>query len=110
MVFLTVSTGGKNLQYRMGYSAGRDNRGEAFAERGDGSWLSEIRGKCAIGEFLLAATDKGIVRLETDLGKIVKTKEFPDTEPFVNAESHLFPGKDGLYAVDEKEIKLLKMI
>ena len=83
---------------------------EAQAERGDGSWLSELRGKCAIGKILLAATDDGIVRLEADAGKIIKTKEFPDTEPFVSAESHLFPGQDGLYAVDEKEIRLLKMI
>ena len=83
---------------------------EAQAERGDGSWLSELRGKCAIGGFLLAATDNGIVRLEADSGKIIKTKEFPDTDPFVSAESRLFPSKDGLYAVDEKEIKLLKII
>jgi len=82
---------------------------EAQAERGDGSWLSELRGKCAIGKILLAATDDGIVRLEADAGKIIKTKEFPDTEPFVSAESHLFPGQDGLYAVDEKEIKFLKI-
>lgn len=108
--FLAVSTGGKILHYGWAIRPDGTIEGEAFAERGDESWLSEIRGKCAIGKFLLAATDEGIVRLETDSGKIVKTKEFPDTEPFVSAESHLFAGKDGLYAVDEKEIKFLKII
>lgn len=108
--FLAVSTGGKILHYGWVIRPDGTIEGEAFAERGDGSWLSKIRGKCAIGKFLLAATDEGIVRLEADLGKIVKTKEFPDTEPFVSAESHLFPGKDGLYAADDKEIKLLKLL
>ncbi|MEK7090376.1 MAG: hypothetical protein AAB930_02195, partial [Patescibacteria group bacterium] len=46
----------------------------------DGSWLSNIYGKCAIGNMLFAATDDGIVRVEIGNGQIIKTKEFPDTE------------------------------
>lgn len=76
---------------------------------GDGSWLSTIHGKCAIGNMLFSATDDGIVRVEVDSDQIVKTKEFPDTEPFVDSSSQLFIGKEGLYAVKEKEITLLKI-
>jgi H/ACA ribonucleoprotein complex subunit 3 len=79
------------------------------AEANDGSWLSTLRGKCLAGKFALAATDDGIVRLETQYGKIVETKKFPDTEPFVDSSKHLFPGKDGLYVVGNRDITILKI-
>lgn len=89
-----------------------DRTGTVLAEDqgspGNGDWLSGIRGKCASGNFLLAATDNGIVRLEAANGKITKTKEFPNTEPFVNAGSHIFLEPDGgLYVVSGHEISLL---
>lgn len=89
----------------------RDGKIEATAqaEKGNGTWLSNLRGKCAAGNFLLVATDDGIVRVEPDNGQIVKVKEFPDTEPFVDAECQLFSGKEGLYVVNRKDIKILKM-
>jgi len=81
----------------------------AEAEAGDGSWLAQIDGKCAAGAFLLAATDDGIVRVEVDGGRIVKTREFPDTETFVDAGCRLLPGRDGLYVVDRQEVRLLRI-
>lgn len=81
----------------------------AEATAGDGSWLSALRGKTAAGAWLFAATDDGIVRLEAENGKIVVKKEFPDTEPFVNAAVHLFVGPQGLYVVTPQEIRLLKI-
>jgi len=83
--------------------------GTAEATAGDGSWLGALRGKTAAGAWLFAATDDGIIRLEVDNGKIVVTKEFPDTEPFVNAGCHLFVGPQGLYVVSQREIRLLKI-
>mgnify|MGYP001595062260 CR=1 FL=1 len=83
--------------------------GMAETTAGDGSWLSNIYGKCALGSMLFSATDDGIVRVEIDGGQIVKTKEFPDTEPFVDATTQLFIGKEGLYAVRGKEVMLLKI-
>lgn len=76
---------------------------------GDGSWLGTIRGKCAAGNFMLAATDNGIVRIEPTGGTLAITKEFPDTEPFVDSGCHIYPSKNGLYVVSRKEIKLLKI-
>lgn len=88
-----------------------DGQIEASAEtlEGDGSWLGTLRGKCAAGNFLLAATDDGLVRVECNQGNIVETKRFPDTEPFVDTSCHLFPGKEGLYVVSRNEIRLLQM-
>lgn len=79
----------------------------AEAEEGDGSWLSRLRGKCALGKFLFVATDEGLVRVEPNGDSIAVTAEFPDTEPFVSSGSHLFAG-DGIYVVDRNEIKLLQ--
>lgn len=79
------------------------------AQEGDGSWLGTLRGKCAAGNFLLAANDDGIVRVEVANGQIAETTKFPDTEPFVDASCHLFPGRDGVYVVSRNEIRLLQM-
>ncbi len=89
----------------------RDGATLATAEMpdGDDSWLGTIRGKCAIGNFLLCATDEGIVRVELSNGQIVQTREFPDTEPWVDSGSHLFPGPNGLYVVKRKEVFLLQI-
>jgi hypothetical protein len=83
---------------------------QAQAQEGDGSWLGTIRGKCASGNFLLAATDTGIVRVESDgSGNLVQTREFPDTEPFVSTNVHLFPGAQGVYVVGTSEVRLLRI-
>lgn len=79
------------------------------ARTNDGSWLGKIRGKCAVGDYLLCATDDGIVRLEPSKGKITIAREFPDTEPFVHTGCHLFPGADGLYVVSRQRIHKLKI-
>ncbi len=78
-------------------------------EAEEAGWLSTVRGKFAVGRFLLAATDEGIVRVEVENGRIVKTREFPDTEPFVNAGCHLLAGHEGIYVIDRQEINHLKI-
>lgn len=83
---------------------------QAQTQEGDGSWLGTIRGKCAAGNFLFAATDTGIVRVESDgSGNIVQTREFPDTEPFVSTNVHLFASAQGVYVVGTNEIRLLRI-
>lgn len=89
----------------------RDGSVQAISEadQGDGSWLGEIRGKCAAGKYLFSVTDDGIVRLEASAGAIKKTAEYPDTEPFVHTGCYLHPAKDGLHVVDRSEIRLIKI-
>ena len=79
------------------------------ATHGDGTWLGSIHGACAAGSALLAPTDAGIIRLEAHNGAIQETRTFPDTEPFVSAESKLYGTQDGLYVVNSNEIWLLRL-
>jgi hypothetical protein len=81
----------------------------AQGEAGDGTWLAALRGKCAAGNFLLAATDEGLVRLEPSGGSILKTRVFSDTEPFVDGGSQLFAGRRGVYIVEPRRIQVLTM-
>lgn len=87
----------------------RDGALEAQAEAvpGDGSWLGTLYGKYAVGKSLFAATDDGIVRVESDSGAIATVREFPDTEPFVDAGTALFADPRGIYAVQSRTIMLV---
>lgn len=79
------------------------------ATQGDGSWLGGgIRGHLAIGRQLYAATDDGIVRISAADGLPIDST-FPDTEPFVTADTQLLPAKAGLYAVGTRTITLLEI-
>ncbi len=76
----------------------------------ENSWLTNLYGKCAVGNFLLTATDEGIVRVETQNDQIVITKEFPDTEPFVDSSCRLIAAPQGLYVIKPQEIYLLRLV
>lgn len=90
-----------------------DAKGEVLAtheaQEGDGTWLSQLRGKCAAGKALFSVTDDGVVRVGVQGQRIEKTVEFPDSEPFVHSDCHLFPGPSGMYVVDRSEIRLIKI-
>jgi hypothetical protein len=79
------------------------------AEAGDGSWLGEIRGRTATGSALLVPTDDGVVRVEAQAGRLSVTRVFTDTEPFVDAGCRLLSGHDGLYVVDRREVRRLRL-
>ncbi len=79
------------------------------AEPGDGSWLGTLRGKCATGGLLLAATDAGIVRVEVQAGTIRKTRDFPDTEEFVDDACQVLVGRRGLCVVRDREVLALQI-
>ncbi|MGE5660156.1 MAG: hypothetical protein ACM37W_26500 [Actinomycetota bacterium] len=85
----------------------------SLAAAGDDSWLGKtgemLRGQFAVGNFLLVATDEGIIRVEVQNNQIFKAKEFPDTEPFVDSHCELFAAQGGLYIVKPQEIVLLKI-
>ncbi|MDP3727801.1 MAG: hypothetical protein Q8R35_04180, partial [bacterium] len=93
------------------YVIRRDGTIEAVADAipGDGSWLGTLHGKFAAGKSLFAATDEGIVRVESDPGVISVVRQFPDTEPFVDAETALFADPKGIYAVRRRTIMILSI-
>jgi serine/threonine protein kinase len=76
---------------------------------GSANWLDSIHGKYAVSKFLLAATDEGIVRIEVQNGQITQAKTFPETEPYVDANSQLFVAPDGVYVVSQRKIEFLKI-
>lgn len=111
LAWFLISTQDAGLTKNQCHVIRSNGKVEASAEaiQGDGSWLGNLRAKAAVGNYLFSATDDGIGRLEIDKGQIVLTKEFPDSEPFVNTHSRLYPSKEGLYVVDRNEIKLIKI-
>jgi len=85
--------------------------GTASATAGDGSWLGTIRGKMVDGNYLLTATDDGIVRVQPNgQGQIEVTQEFPDTEPFVDSTNYLLPGQNGLTVLKSKEVWTIRIL
>ncbi len=80
---------------------------QAECEQGDPSWLGTIRGKLAAGDFMMAATDDGLVRIEASGGTLTVTQQYPDTRPFVDSGCHIFASKGGIYVINGGEIHLL---
>jgi hypothetical protein len=100
---------GKTIHRCLVYSRAGALEATAEADEGEGGWLGTLAGKCATGGVLLAATDAGLARIEVRDGAVQQTREFPDTEPFVDAASQLLVGKDGVYVVGRSQITALKM-
>lgn len=66
-------------------------------------------GSCAVGKTLLSPTDEGIVRYEVHAGAVARTREFPSTEPWVNAASRLLVSASGLHVIGPRAITRLKL-
>ncbi len=107
--FTSTQTAGQTINHCHVIGATGELIATADAIENDGSWLGTIRGKCAIGDFLLAPTDDGVVRIEVDRNQLAITKSFPDTEPFVDTGSFLFPSNDGLVVVNPHDVLVLKI-
>jgi H/ACA ribonucleoprotein complex subunit 3 len=90
-----------------------DKSGKVLAQKeatkGDEPWMESIRGKFAFNKWLFSATDEGLVKLEVSGGTVVQTSDFPDTEPFMDSESHLFLAAQGLYVVGVHDITSLRI-
>ena len=108
-LLLALHAGGRTTHLCLAYARGGALEGTAEARAGDGSWLGTLRGKCAAHGVLLAPTDAGIARLEVEGGRLRLTREYPDTEPFVDAGSRLLAGKDGLLVVGKQEAAVLRL-
>ena len=83
--------------------------GVAEGERDDGSWLGGFPELCAAGRLLFAATDVGLVRIELQAGKLSLTRAFPDTEAFVDGQTRLLVGPEGLLAVGLRSVLQLRL-
>lgn len=109
-VLLAAQRGGRVIHQCAVVSITGEVLAAAEGEAGDGSWLGSLRGKCAVGGFLLSATDAGLVRVEVRGSALSETRSFPDTESFVSQSSEIFAGREGLYVVDPREIRQLRLV
>ena len=60
-----------------------------------------------VGNHIFVPTDEGIVRLDLIDDSLVQTHAFLDTATFVDMGSQLQLGKNGIYAINERDIYLL---
>lgn len=91
-----------------------DERGNviatASAYQDEDSWLAAgIRGRFAVDKALFAATDQGVVRIGIGQGGVHVDQLYPDTSVFVTSATKLLPGPEGILAVSDSEIVLLKL-
>jgi hypothetical protein len=107
--FQMIKAGAKTINRCVVVTRAGDILATAEADAGDPSWLGSIRGKAPVSGFLFAATDDGLVRVEVQNGALVVTRQFPDTESFVDSETRLLVTGKGLVAVGPQEIKLIEM-
>jgi hypothetical protein len=105
----SVQEGGKTVNHCYLYNKKGELVATTEADQGSDHWLSSIRGKCAMGNLIFTPTDEGIVRTDFDSGTIQEVKTFPDTEPFVNSGSKLYPAPKGIYVVGRRDIKMLRI-
>jgi hypothetical protein len=87
---------------------------EADADAGgsDDAWLLAGAGATALGPYLFAPTDAGIVRVEAHGNALRPTRGFPDTEPFASAGDRLIAAPasaGGLYVVKPDRILRLTL-
>ncbi|HSP78545.1 MAG TPA: hypothetical protein VLQ93_08460, partial [Myxococcaceae bacterium] len=108
-LFLAEERGGRTVHHCVVVGAEGSVKASASGEAGDGSWLGSLRGRCAAGEALFAATDAGLVRVEPRQGRLEVVREFPDTEPFVDAGCQLFLSRHGLTVVRRQDVVALRM-
>jgi hypothetical protein len=72
-----------------------------------GEWLSRIHGNAAAGPYLFVATDTGVVRVEVRGGRAT-AQTYADTEEFVDGRTRLLAAREGLIAVNDREIHRLR--
>ncbi len=107
--FAATEEGGRTVVRALVVRADGSVEASAEAEEGAEPWLSARPGKLASGGALFVPLDEGIVRIEARGGRLVRTRDFPDTEPFVDAGCRLLPGPQGIHVVTPQEIRFLRL-
>lgn len=116
-VFLTTQSQGQIYYHCVVIHCNGSTIATAQATAGANHWLATL-GKhlttgesryCAVNHYLLAATDDGIIRIEIQQQQLIQTKLFLDTESFVDGHSQLLPSSEGLYIINHRELRLLKL-
>jgi hypothetical protein len=82
----------------------------AQGEEGDGTWMGDIHGKCALGPMIFSATDDGLLRTDIKDGQVSSITTFQGSSGFVHSGCHLLPGRNGLHVIDNKGASFLEIV
>lgn len=108
-LFLALSLRGALRHVALVY----DREGQLLATRtatpGDGTWLGALGGAAAVGDVLLWASDRGLVRVEVRGAELAETRVFPETAPFVHADVQLVVAPGGLFVVGAADVVRLRL-
>ncbi|RZM77323.1 hypothetical protein [Leptolyngbya iicbica] len=118
-LFLTTQEQGQRHDTCQVISAQGQVVATATSHQPEATWLTQL-GKtltarhdpcpfCAVDDFLLAATDDGIVRIQIQSGQLTHNRTFPETEPYVDASCQLLAGPQGLWVVRYRQIDHLQL-
>ncbi len=107
-LFWAAQTQGKTWHYAAVIQADGTILATTVLPGHDHHWLTHLGGHCAVNHFLLVATDEGIMRIEPRSGQLICTRQFPETEPFIDSSCTLIPANDGLYVIRAKSIQKLQ--
>ena len=104
-IWFLISTreGGKTINYCYLIDNKGVLRASYSSSENGGDWLESIRGKCAIGNMLFCPTDDGMVRVEPNGTILEVTKQFTDTTRFIDSQSQLLPGKNGILTINSNQ-------
>ncbi len=73
-------------------------------------WMLSVRGAVAVDSTLLVPTDRGVVRVQIDNGRVRSPHVFAGTVDWVDAESRLFVTREGLVAVSARRVVRLSVV
>ena len=71
--------------------------------------ISDHHDHCAIANWLFVPIDEGIARVEVNNGQIMITKNFPETESYVDSGCSLIVSSQGIYVVHSQKILQLQL-
>jgi serine/threonine protein kinase len=110
-LFVSIKNGSKIINYCHVIDINGHVKYSVRAEKGTEPWLDSLRGKFAVENYLYVPTDDGLCQYKLTGGTnvIEKSQEYPDTEDFLDSGSLLFPHKQGIYVVNNGDIKLIQI-
>lgn len=76
-----------------------------------GTWIRQVPQGAMLGPKLFLPTDEGLIRVDMDERSFKPTiaRTYPDTDPWVDSNSHIIIAKDGVYTINNSSITKLSI-
>lgn len=76
---------------------------------GDHQWLNKVTGKVLYKNYLFSSTDEGIIRLDIIGNNINVSREYKDTQKFIDSNSRLHICNDDIIATDTRNVNKISI-